>query len=59
MFPPWVKLLVPRLSKRHNKLFVMVMESTAALGADSQSPGLYPSNLLCELAYGDFTPTQL
>lgn len=47
--PPWIKLLVPRLSECDRKLFVMVMQSDLALGTDSQPPGLYPSNLLCEL----------
>jgi hypothetical protein len=47
--PPWVKFLVPRLSQCHNKLFVMIVQRGTAFGTDSQPPGLYPSNLLCEL----------
>ena len=47
--PPWVKLTVPRLSEVHSKLFVMVGKPSGAIGTDHPIPGLYPSNLLCEL----------
>jgi hypothetical protein len=47
--PPGIKDAVPRLSEAHNKLFVMVGEPCPATRADYLRPGLYPSNLLCEL----------
>jgi hypothetical protein len=47
--PPRVKLAVPRLSECHSKLFCMVGEAYFAVGASNLSPGLHPSNLLCEL----------
>jgi hypothetical protein len=47
--PPWIKETVPRLSQVHNKLFVMIGEPNPALRADYLPPGIYPSNLLCEL----------
>lgn len=47
--PPGIKLAVPRLSEVHSKLFVMVGEPSPALRADYLAPGIYPSNLLCEL----------
>ena len=47
--PPGIKTAVPRLSEVHNKLFVMVGEPSPATRADYLRPGLYPSNLLCEL----------
>jgi DprA-like N-terminal HHH domain len=47
--PPWVKLMVPRLSECHNKLFVQIGEPDRARRANDPLPGIYPSNLLCEL----------
>lgn len=47
--PPRIKEAVPRLSEFHDKLFVMVCEPSVALRADYLRPGIYPSNLLCEL----------
>jgi hypothetical protein len=47
--PPRIKAAVPRLSEAHNKLFVMVGEPCVATRADYLRPGIYPSNLLCEL----------
>lgn len=47
--PPRVKLAVPSLSECHHKLFCMVGKSDLAVGTSYIVPGLYPSNLLCEL----------
>ena len=45
---PWIKLPVPRFGEVHRKLFTCVVDSPA-LRASDLIPGLYPSNLLCEL----------